>query len=385
MRVTIFFLLLTLGFLACQPCTPIHTGVDLTHLPYAPTAYTFETIKGLPPMEVPADNPMTVEGVKLGRHLFYDPILSLDSTISCASCHQQEKAFTDGTAFSTGIHGQLSKRSSMSLINVGYNWIQGRDKNFMWDGRFLTLEELSIKGPITDPVEMANTWENLEKSLQTHSDYPALFRAAFGISNSQEIKAELVGKALAQFQRTLNSADALYDKFVWQSQNGFYLSPEEANGLDLFQGDANGMPSSKDAECGHCHSFSTNKALFARNEFSNNGLDSAANLTDFLDYGLGGFTGNTPENGMFREVSLRNIALTAPYMHDGRFQTLEEVIDHYVSGLHPAPNRASELSPTPTFTLPYLTQADKEDIIAFLHTLTDTSYIHKEEWSNPFE
>ena len=108
-----------------------------------------------------------------------------------------------------------------------------------------------------------------------------------------------------------------------------------------------------------------------------------ASLTDFLDYGLGGATNNTPDNGMFREVSLRNIALTAPYMHDGRFQTLEEVLDHYTTGGHPAPNLASEL--TTAATLTQLTQSDKEDIIAFLHALTDTSYIHKEEWSNPFE
>jgi cytochrome c peroxidase len=161
------------------------------------------------------------------------------------------------------------------------------------------------------------------------------------------------------------------------------MSPQELRGKDLFIGDAAGSPSSKDGECAHCHSFSTNKALFARNEFSNNGLDSVASLVDFLDYGIGGITNNAPENGMFREVSVRNVALTAPYMHDGRFQTLEEVLDHYVSGVHPAPNLASELS-TAT-TLPQLTQNDKEDIIAFLHALTDTSYVNKEEWSNPFE
>ena len=383
MKVAILLLSIILFLLACQPCPPLTTGKDLTHLPYSPTAYSFATIQGLPPMEIPADNPMTVEGIKLGRHLFYDPILSLDSTISCASCHKQEKAFTDGVALATGIDGLVGRRSSMSLINVGYNWIRGRDHNFMWDGRFETLEELTIKGPIIDPVEMANTWENLEESLQNHPTYPTLFREAFGISNSQEIKAELVGKALAQFQRTLNSARSMYDKDVWDPL--VYMSPQEINGMDLFQGDAAGSPASKDGECGHCHSFSTNKALFARNEFSNNGLDSVTSVLDFLDYGFGESTQDSNDNGRFREVSLRNIALTAPYMHDGRFQTLEEVLDHYVSGLHPSTNRAGELSPSAATTLTQLTQADKEDIIAFLHALTDTSYIHKEEWSNPFE
>ncbi|MGH1336802.1 MAG: cytochrome-c peroxidase [Aureispira sp.] len=374
--------LIAIGIIACRPTESPNPdeGVDLTGITYAPTAYTVVPPQGLPPMEIPAENPMTAEGIRLGRHLFYDPILSLDSTISCASCHKQEKAFTDGVAFSTGIDGLVGKRSSMSLINVGYNWIRGRQHNFMWDGRFATLEEQIIKGPIIDPVEMANTAENVEKVLRRHPNYPTMFREAFGIANSNEIKMEMVGKAIAQFERTLNSARSMYDKDVWDSF--VYMSPQALNGMDIFQGDAAGSPSSKDGECGHCHSFSTNKALFARNEFSNNGLDSVVSLADFLDYGLGGATNNAPDNGMFREVSLRNIALTAPYMHDGRFQTLEEVMDHYVNGIHPAPNLASEIS-TAT-TLPQLTQADKEDIIAFLHALTDTSYVNKEEWSNPF-
>lgn len=381
-NVFILFALFLFFLVACRPTEPADMGRDLTHISYNPTTYTVVAPNGLPPMEIPADNPMTEEGIRLGRHLFYDPILSLDSTISCASCHKQEKAFTDGTALSTGIDGLVGKRSSMSLINVGYNWVRSRAHNFMWDGRFATLEELTIKGPIVDPVEMANTLENLEASLQKHPTYPDMFRAAFGIDNSQEIKAEMVGKALAQFQRTLNSANSMYDQDVWVP--GVFMNTQATIGRDMFQGDANGgLPNVKDAECGHCHSFSTQKALFARNEFSNNGLDSVTSLTDFLDYGFGGATNNAPDNGMFREVSLRNIALTAPYMHDGRFQTLEEVLDHYVSGVHPAPNLASEL--TTSTSLPYLTQTDKEDIIAFLHALTDTSYIHKEEWSNPFE
>jgi cytochrome c peroxidase len=381
-KAILVFSFLVVGIIACRPTPPIiNTGQDLTHIPYNPTAYTIVPPKGLPAMEIPADNPMTAEGIRLGRHLFYDPILSLDSTISCESCHKQEKAFTDGTALSTGINGLVGKRSSMSLINVGYNWIKGREHNFMWDGRFATLEEQVIEGPIVDPVEMANTWENLEKSLRNHDNYPQLFREAFGVNNTEEIEIEMVGKALAQFMRTLNSAGSMYDRDMWEPF--VYMSPQELRGKDLFIGDAAGSPSSKDGECAHCHSFSTNKALFARNEFSNNGLDSVASLVDFLDYGIGGITNNAPENGMFREVSVRNVALTAPYMHDGRFQTLEEVLDHYVSGVHPAPNLASELS-TAT-TLPQLTQNDKEDIIAFLHALTDTSYVNKEEWSNPFE
>ncbi len=375
-------LVLVVSVFACRPTEPLDVddGVDLTDIAYNTTNYTVTPPQGFPAMDIPADNPMTEEGIRLGRHLFYDPILSLDSTISCESCHKQDKAFTDGVAFSTGIDGLVGKRSSMSLINVGYNWVRGRQHNFMWDGRFATLEEQVIDGPIIDPVEMANTRANVERSLRNHPTYPRMFREAFGIANSNDLTLEMVGKAIAQFMRTLNSARSRYDQDAWDSF--VYLSAQEVRGMDLFIGDAAGSPSSKDGECAHCHSFSTNKALFARNEYSNNGLDPATNLTDFLDYGLGGITGNAPENGTFREVSLRNIALTAPYMHDGRFATLEEVLDHYVSDVHPAPNLASELS-TAT-TLSQLTQNDKEDIIAFLHALTDTSYIHKEEWKSPF-
>ncbi|MGH1336803.1 MAG: cytochrome-c peroxidase [Aureispira sp.] len=374
---------LVISFLACQPTPPVLTkGVDLTDIAYNPTAYTIVPPQGLPPMEVPANNPMTEEGIRLGRHLFYDPILSLDSTISCSSCHKQEKAFTDGVALSTGIDGLVGTRSSMSLINVGYSWIQGRQHNFMWDGRFVTLEELSTKGPIMDPVEMANTPENLEKTLRQHPTYPKMFREAFGINNSGAIKMEMVGKALAQFQRTLNSANSIYDQDG--RVPGVFMSAQAQDGFRIFMGDANGAPSSKDGECGHCHSASSGKPLFARNDFSNNGLDSVASLTDFLDYGLGGAINDPTKNGMFKEVSLRNIALTAPYMHDGRFQTLEEVMDHYARDLrHRSPNTASEL--TTATTLPYLNQADKEDIIAFLHALTDTSYVNNKAWSNPFE
>jgi cytochrome c peroxidase len=180
--------------------------------------------------------------------------------------------------------------------------------------------------------------------------------------------------------RTLNSADSKYDSVEWRAFN--YFSEEQQRGYELFLGDVNGAAVTKDAECAHCHSFSRNFATFARNNYSNNGLDSAQSFSDFIDKGLGGVTGVPTDNGRFKEVTLRNIALTAPYMHDGRFATLDEVLDHYISGGHPSPNVANELASAPT--LRTLSASEKSDIIAFLNTLTDTSYFTKEEWSDPF-
>ena len=372
--------LMAVGFFACEDQI-IKPSVcnNLEAYNYAPSSYTVIPPEGFPAMEHPDDNPITVEGIELGRHLFYDPILSRDSTISCSSCHQLNKAFTDGLSKAEGIEGRLGRRSSMSLINIGYSWIKNRPHNFMWDGKFTSLEEQIVGGPIEDPVEMDNDWETVENVLRQHPSYPQMFRSAFGINCSDEINRQLIAKAIAQFERTLNSAGSRFDEDLWVPF--VYLSAQELRGKTLFEGDAAGATSTKDAECAHCHSFSANKTLFARNEYSNNGLDSVNNLNDFTDLGLGAITGNLSQNGQFREVTLRNIGLTAPYMHDGRFATLEEAVGHYASGGQNAPNLAAELTTAPTLVT--LTASEKEDLVAF-HALTDSSYFNKPEWSSPF-
>lgn len=373
--------LMAVGFFACEDQI-IKPSVcnNLEAYNYAPSSYTVIPPEGFPAMEHPDDNPITVEGIELGRHLFYDPILSRDSTISCSSCHQLNKAFTDGLSKAEGIEGRLGRRSSMSLINIGYSWIKNRPHNFMWDGKFTSLEEQIVGGPIEDPVEMDNDWETVENVLRQHPSYPQMFRSAFGINCSDEINRQLIAKAIAQFERTLNSAGSRFDEDLWVPF--VYLSAQELRGKTLFEGDAAGATSTKDAECAHCHSFSANKTLFARNEYSNNGLDSVSNLNDFTDLGLGAITGNLSQNGQFREVTLRNIGLTAPYMHDGRFATLEEAVGHYASGGQNAPNLAAELTTAPTLVT--LTASEKEDLVAFLHALTDSSYFNKPEWTSPF-
>lgn len=379
-KFTIFSLISLLLF-ACQQTEyfgPL-SSCELNAVSYNPTSYTVISPPGFPPMEHPAENPITEEGIELGRYLFYDPILSRDSTISCASCHDIKKAFTDGLAKSVGIDNRVARRSSMSLINVGYNWVKTREHNFMWDGRFATLEEQILEGPIEDPLEMDNTWENVENKLRQHPTYPKMFRKAFGIECYNEISKELVAKAIAQFERTLNSANSRFD--IVNAGVGQYFTNEELKGFDLFD-ERSGLPGTIDAECAHCHNFSSGKLLFAGNEFANNGLDSTQDYTSFMDYGYGEATGISFDNGTFRGVTLRNIALTAPYMHDGRFATLEEVVDHYATGGHYSPNLSSILSTAPT--IKNLDADDKAAIVAFLKTLTDTSYFDKPEWNSPF-
>ena len=376
---------LILATVACQPTeigplSPIETAGRLDNIPYQPVNYTLTPPQGLPAMEIPLDNPLTVAGVKLGRKLFYDKILSRDSTQSCGSCHRIEKAFTDGLATSVGVRGLAGTRNSMSLINVGYFWKQNRLNNFNWDGRFATIEA-QVLAPVEHPLEMDADWDIITEKFRTHPHYPRLFRQAFGINNLTEISKELAAKALAQFLRTLVAAGSEFDRSQWIALN--FLSDEAQRGYDMFIGDANGSSLLKDAECAHCHSSNRSRALFARNNYSNNGLDSVANLADFPDLGLGAVNNIARDNGKFREVSLRNVALTAPYMHDGRFQTLAQVLDNYTTGGHPAPNLAIEMSASATIRT--LNPQEKADIIAFLHTLTDSSYFNKNEWKSPWE
>ncbi|MCP4438598.1 MAG: cytochrome-c peroxidase [Aureispira sp.] len=382
-KIIMFIGLFILSIGACKK-PPIQNGDEsLEDIPYNPTTYQVQSPPGLPQMEMPTTNLMTTQGIKLGRFLFYDPILSRDSSISCGSCHKIEKAFTDGRATALGIEGKIGTRSSMSLINVGYFWKQNRQNNFMWDGKFATLEEQAL-APIEHPLEMDFTWDEIIVRLKRHPHYPKLFREAFGIQYKSGITKELAAKAIAQFERTLNSADSRYDQTEGPAKIPFeYLSEQELRGLQLFLGDTDGSAPTKDGECAHCHTFTQNKSLFARNDFSNNGLDSTQSLNGFVDNGLGDIISDATANGKFREVTLRNIGLTAPYMHDGRFATLEEVLDHYATGGHPSPNLDNILETAPD--LKSLTQTEKGDIIAFLHTLTDSSYFNKAEWKTPFD
>lgn len=313
---------------------------------------------------IPEDNPLTKEGVHLGRLLFYEPKLSKENKITCGTCHQQKLAFTDGKSFSEGVDGTLTKRSSMSLVNL--LWV----RNFFWDGRVNSLEAQAIV-PLTDAHEMGQSLEDAASKLKATTLYPELFRKAFGAS---EITGDLILKSLAQFERTLISADAPYDKYLTGS---YTLTEEELKGMKLFMTTPSPERNIRGGNCGHCHGT---PKLFSE-LFHNNGLDSIPK-----DPGRMEFTNQSIDEGRFRVPTLRNIALTAPYMHDGRFKTLEEVLNHYNEHIQQSatlsPFIANATNEAGGKSL-MLTEPEKKEIIAFLHTLTDSTFINNPEFSDP--
>lgn len=343
----------------CDPCL----DTDLISGTYDPQPY----VLSLPPRwkaDIPVDNPLTKDGVELGRRLFFDPILSADSTMSCASCHQPEKAFTDGRAVSPGILGQTGTRNAMALVNLAFN-----ANGFFWDGRAATLEDQAL-APVEDHLELNETWDNVEKKLRRHSEYPALFRRAFGIERRSQLTRQLAVKAIAQFERTLLSTNSRYDQVVERNEGWF--TDAELRGKQLFFFEE--LQTVDHPGCSHCHF----NPFFTNNDYSNNGLDSVARLEDFPDPGRGKVTGRRYDLGRFRVPTLRNIELTGPYMHDGRFKTLEEVLDHYSQGGHGTENEDVNIRPFP------LSERDKQDLIAFLRTLTDTTFTRNPAFQNPF-
>ncbi|KUG09779.1 cytochrome-c peroxidase [Solirubrum puertoriconensis] len=330
----------------------------------APTPLELTAPRGFPRIPATPDNPLTEEGVALGRALFYEKQLSGNGTVSCGSCHQQSKAFADDQALAVGIGGQRNRRSSMSLANVLW------EKDLMWDGAASGLEQ-QARIPIENPVEMHQSLADGVRKLQQTSTYPPLFRKAFG---SATITEDNVLKALAQFQRTLISAGSKYDRFL---TNPSVFSPDEVQGFALFRTHATGT--TRGAECFHCHVPPTFSGPY--NTFFNNGLDQA-----FTDLGRGGVTGLPIDMGRFKAPTLRNIALTAPYMHDGRFNTLEQVLDHYSDHVQlNSPNIDPNLGNSPNHPSGrmILSTTEKRQIIAFLKTLTDSTFVNNPQFSPP--
>jgi cytochrome c peroxidase len=313
----------------------------------------------LPPPIVPADNPQTVEGIALGKKLFFDPILSGNGTQACASCHLPQNSFTDPNRLSEGIDGILGTRNAMPIYNMAWNG----NSMFFWDGRASSLEDQALQ-PVTNPIEMHNTWGNAVASLQDDAEYPDLFRKAFG---TKTISKEMTVKAIAQFERTLISANSPFDQYLLGDENA--LTPQEINGFTIFMDETRG-------DCFHCHG-NENSPLWTDNIFHNNGLDEI-----ITDKGLGGVTGDPNDDGKFKTPSLRNLAYTAPYMHDGRFATLDEVIDHYSEGLVYSPTIDPLMKAIARGGV-HLTEEDKADLKAFLLSLSDSSFINNPDFQDP--
>lgn len=335
---------------------------DLSAIDYNPTRYTPVLPAHFPVLISPSDNPLTYEGINLGRHLFFDPILSADSSMSCASCHLPQHAFSDPRPTSPGIDSRFGKRNSMSLINVGFV-----RSGLFWDGRVRSLEEQALL-PVEDPIELHNTWPNVIEKLKAHPKYPKMFREAFGISKKDQMTKELAAKAIAQFERIIISKDSKFDR-VMEGKEKF--NDFELIGFGLYFDDDPDLP---DSECGHCH----NAPLATSDDFFNNGLQASPTLLDFRDKGRGMVTMSVSDNGKFRAPTLRNIKFSAPYMHDGSLATLDDVIAHYNSGGKKSPNADPLLHPLGLD--PFYIECLK----AFIDTFTDTLFFKNPELQNPF-
>lgn len=359
---TFLLLIVATSFAACKDDETASDGVNGVNT----TPYALKLNESLPPPRIPMDNPLTVEGVELGRMLFYDPILSGDSSQACADCHAQELAFTDHQkALSTGIQGLTGKRNSMPIFNLAWH-----DHGFFWDGRSDLLRHQSLR-PIEDPLEMDESLENALAKLNRQSMYPDHFFNAFGTT---EIHEEELSLALEQFMMSIVSADSKFDR-VMKGEEKF--TSAEQRGADFFNREfiPDDPVALRGGDCFHCHGNS----LFMAKEYMNNGLD-----TVFKDEGLKDKTGNPLDAGLFKVPSLRNIAVTGPYMHDGRFKTLEEVLDFYSTGVHAnSPNIDPNMHALSEGL--NLTENEKSDLLAFLNTLTDTTYLNNKTYSNPFK
>jgi cytochrome c peroxidase len=306
------------------------------------TPYTLEIPKGFPMPEIPADNALTENRVKLGKMLFFDKTLSLDSSISCGSCHFAANAFTDPRRFSLGVGDSVGTRNAMPIFNLAYN------RSFFWDGGVPTLE-LQALAPIENHLEMNLSLKEAEARIKQNPQYQELFRKAY---NREPDLYGLV-RAIASFERTLISGNSRYDKYVYQNDKSA-LNASELRGMQVFFGEK--------AECFHCHTGFN----FSDQTFQNNGL-----YAEYADPGRARITSRNLDIGKFKVPSLRNLSYTAPYMHDGSLNTLEEVLQHYMSGGKNHPNQNPTIRP---FTL---TPEEQEDLIAFLKTLDDSEFVQK--------
>ena len=326
--------------------------VEPLYLPDVYTAYPLKLSRSFPIPNLPMDNPLLQERVDLGRKLFNEKALSRNTSISCSSCHLQSNALTDTHRFSLGIDSQIGTRNAMPLFNLAWK------TSFFWDGRAPTLRHQALM-PIEDPTEMDETLENVVEKLSKMDGYPEAFANAF---DSEEVTAERIGLAIENFLLTQISYRSKFDKVL--SGKGQFTTSEQ-RGFELFMTEFEPRSQRFGADCFHCHGG----MLFSDHQFHNNGLS----VIDAVDTGRFRVTGRKSDRGKFSTPSLRNVAVTAPYMHDGRFQTLEEVVAHYNSGIIRSPTLDANLAKHPPAGME-LSKADLSSLVAFLETLTDEVY-----------
>ncbi len=334
MRDFCFWVSLILLFSACRK-------EEQTPVPLPETdAYMLRVPPGFPVPDIPTDNTLTKSRVALGRLLFYDPVLSADSTRSCGSCHALHLAFSDSTSVSFGVEGRAGTRNTPTLANVAYQ------KKLLREGGIPTLE-MQILVPIQEHDEFDFNIVLVADRLKQMPEYVALAELAYG----REPDAFVITRSIAAFERTLLSGDSPFDQWFFQSKTGA-VSASVKRGYGLFQ--------SERLSCGKCHEG----FLFTNQGYTNNGLYAV-----YPDSGRIRLTGLESDRAVFKVPSLRNVALTAPYMHDGSLATLEAVIDHYQTGGKPTPNKSPLLHPF------ILTVQERTDLVAFLRSLTDTEFV----------
>ncbi len=356
-KLILFHLVLLLFLFSCKEKD--------TPPPFQPNPYQIEIPYGFPnKLNIPDDNPMTVEGVELGRLLFYDGRISgrahPDSMMSCSTCHRQENSFEIGLPRPNplGITGQPTHHVMLPLINLVWNM-----GTYGWNGSVNSIEN-DVVGVISDPSEFDSSPEKVVNAIKNIEGYPELFQKAFGTS---EVTVDRIAKAIAQFVRTLVSANSKFDKYM---RGEVQLSPEELRGFVLFT-------TEEGADCFHCHGGDGNP-LFTTNKFYNNGKDSV--FTD--PYDRFSVTGDPMERGAYKATTLRNIRFTGPFMHDGRFETLEEIIEFYSQYLVNTPYIDPLMHHIVNGGV-QLTQQEKSDLTAFIKTLEDEEFLTNPEFGKP--
>ncbi len=331
--------------------------------PELPAHFNTATVQGFD--NTPIDNVIYDQLATLGRVLFYEKELSANATTACASCHLQANGFSDPNQFSIGFQGVTTSRNSMGLANSKF-YERG---HFFWDERADTLEDQVLE-PIQDEIEMGLTLEQAESNVVGQAYYPYLFEQAFGDST---VSSDRMSLALSQFVRSIISYQSKYDEGV--SSNFITFTASENRGRALFN--------SGRTNCAACHvnNRNNNQAILQPDRTFNNGLDAAL-VND--DNGVGDVVNNQNQNGRFKVGSLRNIELTAPYMHDGRFATLLDVVEHYNSGVQDHPNLDNLLQRNGNPVRMNLSNQEKQDLVEFMLTFTDETFVKDEKFSNPF-
>lgn len=332
------------------------------------TPYTLEVPVGFPQPNIPADNPMTEEGIKLGRYLFFEKALSEDNSMSCGACHIQERAFTDRTPTSVGTQGLNGRRKAMPLFNLAFH------DNFFWDGRVLTLEEQSIH-PILDTLEFNNDVATVIQRLEANPIYPPMFDAAFG---DNQITEKRIGKAIAQFERTMISSNSKFDRVV-RLQTGEQFTQLEQRGYDLFNTDFD-PTGGFGGDCFHCHGERETRYLFGAFgrdlQFLNNGLKAT-----YADEGRAEVTNDPADVGKFKVPSVRNVEFSFPYMHDGSIPNLDSLVGFYNFGGH------KHINIDPNMKAAGIgrnwSAGQKQALAAFLRTLSDFEFLQDSSFSNP--